>query len=155
MDETTSFVHDLEFDENYRDPDPIRTERLVNDEDEFNFTSSHTPDEPDYDQQILEHILRESLLPENINPMDVREKEKRSDLCKELLQTLKRTKRYIPEDELMYKIIIDFCDESGSLALENEIFEQFHQTLMLLVEKKKVSQETANYIVMNTDVQLH
>jgi hypothetical protein len=152
MDETTSFVNDLEFDENYRDPDPIRTERLVNEEDEFHFT---TPDEPDYDQQLLEHILRESLLPENINPMDTREKENRSEMCKELLQTLKRTKRYIPEDDLMYKIIIDFCDESGSLALENEIFEKFHQTLMLLVEKKKVSQETANYIVMNTDVQLH
>ena len=152
MDETTSFANDLEFDENYRDPDPIRTERLVNEEDEFHFT---TPDEPDYDQQILEHILRESLLPENINPMDTREKENRSEMCKELLQTLKRTKRYIPEDDLMYKIIIDFCDESGSLALENEIFEKFHQTLMLLVENKKVSQETANYIVMNTDVQLH
>lgn len=152
MDETTSFANDLEFDENYRDPDPIRTERLVNEEDEFHFTS---PDEPDYDQQLLEHVLRESLLPENINPMDTKEKEIRSEMCKELLQTLKRTKRYIPEDDLMYKIIIDFCDESGSLALENEIFEKFHQTLMLLVENKKVSQETANYIVMNTDVQLH
>lgn len=151
MDQETSFVQEEEEDFScYRDPDPIKTERLIGEENDFRSDMEHTDF---YDQQILEQVLQESLL--QVNPYDARVKEERREMCKEVLRLLERTRRYVEEDELLYKIIMDFCDESGSLALEKDIFDQFHQLLLLFVEKKKMSQELATYLLINTDVQLH
>lgn len=145
----------MSFEEDVREPDPITNMRLVDDFIEEEDTYNYLGVDLDEEEQLMDMIIRESIKPENVNPKEKKEIEERREKCKDLFKQLERTKRYVDVDDLTYRILCDFCNDSSTIVLENDVFVLFQNNLLSMVNKNKLSGDVAEFILMNTDIKLH
>ena len=119
--------------DNVRQPDKVVKMRLIDEYDSYY---------GEYDEEkIVEEVKRKS--------MDD-EKNKRREMCKNIVCFLDRTKKYVKEDEILQNFLIDFCECDNLVS--QEVTEIIMPKLSEYVKRKKITNEIFVYIIKSLGI---